>query len=393
MLPVQVERTSREWATLLYRNYDPRMQTPLTTPGLFVNMSACPEGRKVTGLNNSILVYHLARLIMETTNDNVMITAENLTKVYGLNTAIEDISFSCKQGEIVGFLGPNGSGKTTTMRILTGYMPPTSGRATIAGHDTIADSIAARKRLGYVPETVPLYPEMTVEDYLAFVARVRRVDDVWERVDDVLEAVDLLDRAESFIGSLSKGMRQRVGLAQAMIHDPDVLILDEPTIGLDPRQVVEVRDLVKELGRRHTILLSTHILSEVEHICDRVIMIINGHIWADMPLAQIVGEGDTRRVALTVANPGADIAPVLSHLPGVSQVEQQNERRYSITYDGSEETRMSMAATAVNAGWGLLDLSSDRLTLEAVFLQKLREAEEVQYAARGELEAFAEEEA
>lgn len=329
---------------------------------------------------------------MENANDNVMIRAENLTKVYGANVAIDDISFNCKQGEIVGFLGPNGSGKTTTMRILTGYMPPTSGTATIAGNDTIANSIAARQHLGYLPETVPLYPEMTVEDYLAFVARVRRVDNVWERVDDVLEAVDLLDRAQSFIGSLSKGMRQRVGLAQAMVHEPDVLILDEPTIGLDPRQVVEVRDLVKELGQRHTILLSTHILSEVEQICDRVIMIINGHIWADMPLAQIVGGGETQRVSMTLANPGADIAPVLGNLPGVRQVEQQNERRYSISYDGSEETRMSMAATAVNAGWGLIDLSSDRLTLEAVFLEKLREAEEVRHVAGADLETVAEEE-
>ncbi|MFW6069256.1 MAG: ABC transporter ATP-binding protein [Chloroflexota bacterium] len=330
---------------------------------------------------------------MESTDDKVMIRAESLTKVYGVNLAIDDISFSCKQGEIVGFLGPNGSGKTTTMRILTGYMPPTSGKATIAGHDTISDSIAARQHLGYLPETVPLYPEMTVEDYLAFVARVRRLDDVWERVDDVLEAVDLLDRAESFIGALSKGMRQRVGLAQAMIHEPDVLILDEPTIGLDPRQVVEVRDLVKELGRRHTILLSTHILSEVEHICDRVIMIINGHIWADMPLAQIVGGGEAPRVSMTLANPGADIAPVLGNLAGVTHVAQESERRYSITYDGSEEARMSMAATAVNAGWGLIDLSSDRLTLEAVFLEKLREAEEVRHAAPGDLELVAEEEA
>lgn len=329
---------------------------------------------------------------METSSDNVMIQAENLTKVYGMNTAIDNISFSCRKGEIVGFLGPNGSGKTTTMRILTGYMPPTSGTATIAGYDTIADSIAARQHLGYLPETVPLYPEMTVEDYLAFVARVRRVDDVWERVDDVLESVDLLDRAESFIGSLSKGMRQRVGLAQAMIHEPDVLILDEPTIGLDPRQVVEVRDLVKALGRTHTILLSTHILSEVEHICDRVIMIINGHIWADMPLAQIVDRGKTQRAFMTLANPGADIAPVLSNLPGVSVVEQKDERRYSITYDGSEEARVSMSATAVNAGWGLIDLSSDRLTLESVFLEKLREAEEVRHAARNDLEAFTEEE-
>lgn len=314
---------------------------------------------------------------MDDTYDEVMIAAQDLTKVYGVNTAIDAISFTCHRGEIVGFLGPNGSGKTTTMRILTGYMPPTSGEAYIGGHNTISDSIAARQRLGYLPETVPLYPEMTVEGYLAFIARIRRVDDVWDRVDDVLEAVDLLERADSFIGKLSKGMRQRVGLAQAMIHDPDVLILDEPTIGLDPRQVVEVRELVKELGKRHTILLSTHILSEVEQICDRVIMIINGQIWADMPLAQIVGEGPEQRLALTLAQAEPEVGQVLTDIPGVADVETDGEQRYVLIYDGKASTRQEVASTVVGAGWGLLDMRSDRATLESVFLQKLREAEEV----------------
>jgi ABC-2 type transport system ATP-binding protein len=218
---------------------------------------------------------------------------------------------------------------------------------------------------------------MTVEGYLAFIARIRRVDDVWERVDDVLEAVDLLDRAESFIGKLSKGMRQRVGLAQAMIHDPDVLILDEPTIGLDPRQVVEVRELVKELGKRHTILLSTHILSEVEQICDRAIMIINGQIWADMPLAQIVGEGPEQRLALTLAQAAPEASQLLDNIAGVADIEADGDRRYILTYDGRESTRQEVASTVVDAGWGLLEMRSDRVTLESVFLQKLREAEEV----------------
>lgn len=303
-----------------------------------------------------------------------MITAESLTKVYGSNVAIDEISFACRQGEIVGFLGPNGSGKTTTMRILTGYMPPTSGRATIAGHDTLQESIAARKRLGYLPETVPLYPEMTVEGYLAFIGRIRKVDDLWRRVDEVLEAVDLRDRAESFIGRLSKGMRQRVGLAQAMIHDPDVLILDEPTIGLDPRQVVEVRELIKELGKRHTILLSTHILSEVEQICDRVIMIINGRIWADMPLDELVGSESTE-ITLALAQPGEEVAAELGALPGVIAVTAVGHDRFRIGYDGREDTRLALTETAVRAGWGLLEASPDRRTLESVFLDKLREAE------------------
>lgn len=325
-------------------------------------------------------------------HDNAMISAESLTKLYGSHVAIDDISFSCRQGEIVGFLGPNGSGKTTTMRILTGYMPPTSGKATIAGHDTITDSIAARKRLGYLPETVPLYPEMSVEGYLAFIGRIRRIDNLWQRVDDVLDAVGLLDRAESFIGSLSKGMRQRVGLAQAMIHNPEVLILDEPTIGLDPRQVVEVRELIKQLGERHTILLSTHILSEVEQLCDRVIMIINGHIWADMPLAEIVGQGAQKQLALELANPGADTLAHLETLAGIEAVAQGSDGRYRIAFDGQETTRLALAETAVNAGWGLLELSSERRTLESVFLDKLREAEAVRPSAAGAVADVAEEE-
>lgn len=306
---------------------------------------------------------------------DVMIAAEELTKLYGTFPAISDINFTCRRGEIVGFLGPNGAGKTTTMRILTGYMPPTSGDAYIAGYHTIADSIDARRRLGYLPETIALYPEMTVEGYLAFVGRVRRIDNLWERVDDVLEDVDLLDRAESYIGDLSKGMRQRVGIAQTMLHEPDVLILDEPTIGLDPRQVVEVRELIKALGERHTILLSTHILSEVEQLCDRVIMIIDGRIWADMPLAEIVGSQAENNVLLRLAAPTRDTLSVLSNLAGVATVSEREDGAIQVTYDGRDGTRTAIASTAVNAGWGLLELTVARPTLEAVFLDKQRQAE------------------
>jgi ABC-2 type transport system ATP-binding protein len=310
----------------------------------------------------------------------VMIAAESLTKAYGSFQAINELTFSCTKGEIVGFLGPNGAGKTTTMRILTGYMPPTSGAAYIAGFNTLSESIEARRRLGYLPENVPLYPEMTVEGYLAFVGRLRRVDNLWERIDDVLEAVQLLERAESYIGSLSKGMRQRVGLAQTLLHNPDVLILDEPTIGLDPKQVVEVRELIKGLGQRHTILLSTHILSEVEQLCDRVIMIINGRIWADMAIDEIVkdeitGSETTRHVVLSLAEPTRDTTSVLGNLAGVGPVQQESESRFHVTYDGRDSTRAAIAATAVNAGWGLLDMTSRRRSLESIFLDKLREAE------------------
>jgi ABC-2 type transport system ATP-binding protein len=304
-----------------------------------------------------------------------MIQAEGLTKKYGNTTAVKDITFNCKRGEVVGFLGPNGAGKTTTMRMLTGYLPPTDGSAYIAGYNTLTDSIEARQRLGYLPETVPLYQEMSVENYLAYVGRLRRVDNLWERVDDVLEAVDLLDRAESYISRLSKGMRQRVGLAQALLHDPDVLILDEPTIGLDPAQILEVRELVSELGKRHTILLSTHILSEVEQICNRVIMIFNGRIWADMQLEEMMTGDEAAILNVRVAESSDDIEKVLSSVPGVIDVSPRRLKEFSITNDGRDETRILVAETVVNKGWGLLSMAGAKMNLETVFLNKMREAD------------------
>lgn len=312
---------------------------------------------------------------MSPKNDSVMIQAEGLTKKYGNITAVKDITFNCERGEIVGFLGPNGAGKTTTMRMLTGYMPPTDGSAYIAGYNTLTDSIEARQRLGYLPETVPLYDEMSVENYLAYVGRLRRVDNLWERVDDVLESVDLLDRAESYIGRLSKGMRQRVGLAQALLHNPDVLILDEPTIGLDPAQILEVRELVSELGRHHTILLSTHILTEVEQICNRVIMIFNGRIWADMQIEELMSGDQAAVFNLRVAESNEEIEAVLSSVPGVIEVAQRRLKEFSITYDGEDETRKLAAETVVNKGWGLLSMVEARMNLETIFLNKMREAD------------------
>ena len=205
-----------------------------------------------------------------------MIRVENLTKDYGSRRAISNLNFEAEQGEVVGFLGPNGAGKTTTMRILTGYMPPTDGTAIVAGYDVVEESLEVRKRVGYVPETVPLYTDMTAVDYLEFMADLRRIPNSKERAYETLKMVGLESRAESYIGSLSKGMRQRVGLAQALIHQPEVLILDEPTIGLDPAQVVEVRNVIKSIGKQRTVLLSTHILSEAQQICDRVLIINKG---------------------------------------------------------------------------------------------------------------------
>ncbi|MFQ5923859.1 MAG: ABC transporter ATP-binding protein, partial [Anaerolineales bacterium] len=210
-----------------------------------------------------------------------MIQVKDLSKNYGNFQALSEISFQAKRGEILGFLGPNGAGKTTTMRILTGYMPPTAGSAEVAGFDVIDDSLEVRKRVGYLPETVPLYPELSAKEHLTFMGSLRRVPDLDDRIDEVLTEVGLLDRAESYAGNLSKGLRQRLGLAQALLHQPEVLILDEPTIGLDPAQIIGVRDLIREAGADRTVMLSTHILSEAQQICDRVLIINQGRIVAE----------------------------------------------------------------------------------------------------------------
>lgn len=310
---------------------------------------------------------------MSESDNHIMIEADGLTKQYAAYTAVNNLSFSCKKGEIVGFLGPNGAGKTTTMRMLTGYMPPTAGDAYISGFHTIKESMAARETLGYLPENVPLYPEMSVEGYLEFIGNVRRIDNLWDRIDDVLEQVDLLDRAESFLYSLSKGMKQRIGLAQALLHDPDVLILDEPTIGLDPAQIVEIRDIIADVGRQRTVLLSTHILQEVEQICSRVIMVIDGKIQADMSMAEIRSMGN--QVNLRLFEPTDETVAVLTAVPGVTQVTNPTPNYYEVSVDGAQKTRLQVAETAVNSGWGLLEMVNQQVSLESIFLKKLEEAD------------------
>src|SRR5512146_2711188 len=210
-----------------------------------------------------------------------MIKVNGLTKDYGVRRAISNVTFDAEQGEIVGFLGPNGAGKTTTMRILTGYMPPTEGEAIVAGYDVVSESLEVRKRVGYLPETVPLYTAMTVFDYLKFTAELRRIPNVADRVDEALEMVGMTDRADGFVGNLSKGMKQRVGLAQALLHRPEVLLLDEPMEGLDPQQQIDVKKLIREVGKEQTIMLSTHILAHAQELCDRVIIINAGQIVAE----------------------------------------------------------------------------------------------------------------
>jgi len=304
-----------------------------------------------------------------------MIQVEGLTKYYGDHPAIVGLTFHAGVGEILGFLGPNGAGKTTTMRILTGYMPPSSGTARVAGYDVVDQSLEVRRRVGYLPETVPLYPEMSVVEYLEFMGSLRRVKNLDERIGAVLEEVSLEERADSFIGNLSKGLRQRVGLAQALLHEPEVLILDEPTIGLDPAQIIEVRKLIQEIGRSRTVLLSTHILSEAQQVCDRVLIINHGEIVVeDSPgnlQAQLAG---AERLIVVTASETAELARLLERLPGVAEVKHgMNEGEVQVTCTAGNDVRPLIARKVVEAGMDLLELRPVGVSLEDIFLQLTRE--------------------
>jgi len=317
----------------------------------------------------------------------ILIEAQGLTKYYGDFLAIRDVSFQVRRGEIVGFLGPNGSGKTTTMRILTGYLPPSAGTARIAGYDVVAQSLSARRCLGYMPETVPLYTDMTVEAYLAFMGRLRGVEGerLRRRLDQVVDLCKLGDYRDTHIGKLSKGYRQRVGLAQAILHEPEVLILDEPTIGIDPIQVVETRQLIKDLGREHTILLSTHILAEASMVCGRVLIIHEGALVAeDTPesLARRLQAGE--RVEVQVKGPPAEVLTALRALPGVVEVVREGEGEvctYRVDARRGADLREQIARTVVERGWGLRRLTPVAMSLEEVFL-RLTAGEEAGPAGR-----------
>jgi len=306
----------------------------------------------------------------------VMIEADHLTRYYGPAPALSDITFRAHRGEVVGFLGPNGAGKTTTMRILTGYMPPSSGRASIAGHDIVEDSMAARRNVGYLPETTPLYLDMTVYGYLDFMARLRGVADRGAAVERAMSRVSIDHRADDLISHLSKGMRQRVGIAQAVLHEPPVIILDEPTIGLDPRQVREVRDLIRELGGDHTLIISTHILSEAQQLCDRVLIINDGRIVAeDAPsrLTQQLEAGKQVRVAIGGDAGGAEAA--LGAVAGITGVEARGDGVFLVTAAVSDDPRPAIARAVVERGWPLLELTPIALSLEDIFLRLTDEAQ------------------
>jgi len=303
-----------------------------------------------------------------------MIQVEGLTKDYGSRRAVENLTFHTENGEIVGFLGPNGAGKTTTMRILCGYMPPTSGTARVAGFDVVEESLEVRKRVGYLPETVPLYPDMTVFDYLKFMADLRHVQDAEDRVDEVIETVHMQDRANSYISSLSKGMRQRIGLAQAIVHQPEVLILDEPTIGLDPAQIVDVRNLIRELGKERTVLLSTHILSEAQQICNRVLIINKGKIVAeDTPerlQARIIG---AQRIALKVGGDDHGLDAIVEKVPGILRIIKNEPGSYEFETVAGQDVRPEVARAVVTAGYGLLELKPIGISLEDIFMELTRD--------------------
>lgn len=299
-----------------------------------------------------------------------MIETDNLTKRYGHFTAVRGITFAAEPGEILGFLGPNGAGKTTTMRILTGYMPPTEGRARVAGYDVFTDSLEVRRHVGYLPETVPLYPDMTVQGYVRYIAALRGVSRAAARTDDVLRQVGMHGRRESLIRNISKGMRQRVGLAQAIVHDPEVLILDEPTIGLDPLQTLEVRDMVRGLGKEHTVMFSTHILSEAEQVCDRVIILDHGQIVAmDTPevLRERLQQGARLFVRIGGA-PAADAHRLLEGLPGVQRVLAHGDA-FTVEVRAGADVRARIAAAVVGTGWELLELRPAAVSLEDIFIE------------------------
>jgi gliding motility-associated transport system ATP-binding protein len=323
-----------------------------------------------------------------------VIEVQHLTKRYGRFTAVDDVSFRVERGEILGFLGPNGAGKTTTMRILTGYMPATEGKAIVDGFDVFDQPIEAKRRTGYLPETPPLYGDMTVTDYLTFVAKIKGVPtgERRQRIKAMMERTRIDDVGSKLCSRLSKGYKQRVGLAQALIHNPDVLILDEPTAGLDPKQIIETRELIKDLAGDHTIILSTHILPEVSQTCQRVVIINKGRVVAvDTPdnlTARLQGS-ETLYVQIDAG--GADATDALGRVAGVTRVVESDRQSSVIGYEVESEqgrdVRRELSRAIVNGGWGLLELRPTRMSLEDIFLSLTTED-----AAQAQAQAPAEEE-
>lgn len=302
-----------------------------------------------------------------------MIKVQDLSKSYGGITAIQSLNFEIKKGEVVGFLGPNGAGKSTTMKIITGFMAPTSGKAIVGGFDVFENPIEVKKKIGYLPETPPVYGDMTVKDYLTYVADLKGVDKSKKNlaVATAIEKTNLGSVEKRLIQNLSKGFKQRVGIAQALVSDPDVLILDEPTVGLDPKQVSEIRDLIQQLKGQHTIVLSTHILPEVQATCERIIIINKGHIVAQDTLANLANlKSGSRKVNLKVRKHKAEAMAALSGVSGVLKVAQGvSEKDYVIDAQENEEVIERIAAEVIQSGLGLLEISSAKADLEDIFLK------------------------
>jgi ABC-2 type transport system ATP-binding protein len=313
-----------------------------------------------------------------------MIEVQHLTKKYGTVTAVDDVSFRVDAGEILGFLGPNGAGKTTTMRVITGYMPATEGHAVVSGLDVFAQPLEAKRRIGYLPETPPLYPDMTVREYLTFVARLKigklTAADCAMRVDHTMKKARVDEMAERHCGKLSKGYKQRVGLAQALIHDPEVLILDEPTAGLDPKQIIETRDLIKSLAGNHTIVLSTHILPEVAQTCTRVVIINRGRVVAVDTTENLTHQLKGAASLYVQVEGPEDAGATISAVPGVRQVKAADRHEqwigFEVEAEKDHDVRRAVAQAIVSKGWGLLELRPTRVSLEEVFLQLTTEETE-----------------
>ncbi len=305
-----------------------------------------------------------------------MIEVEHLTKRYGPTLAVSDVSFEVQKGEILGFLGPNGAGKTTTMRVITGFLPPSGGRVRVAGYDVREEPLEAKRRTGYLPENPPVYPDMDVNEYLAFVARIKGVERraVRQRIDEVSEKVAITDVRGRLIGKLSKGYRQRVGLAQALIHNPDVLVLDEPTAGLDPKQIIETRELIRHLAGQHTVVLSTHILPEVSKTCQRVVVINQGTVAAVGTPAELTHRlQGYETILITVEGPAAEVMDRLQRVEGVNFVEPHDSTDGRVTFEvhatKGQDVRAELARAVVESRWELLELKSSGLSLEDIFLK------------------------
>ncbi len=318
-----------------------------------------------------------------------MIQVDKLTKIYGEFTAIDRVSFNVEKGEVLGFLGPNGAGKTTTMRILTCYTPATKGQASVAGFDVRAQSMEVRKRIGYLPENIPLYDEMTVQAYLRFMAEAKghRKAKARKAVDQAVEECGLGEVYKRLIDHVSRGFRQRVGLAQAVLGDPDVLVLDEPTIGLDPQQIVEIRNLIKNMAGRRTVILSSHILPEVSMTCQKVLIINRGEIVASGTPEEMVADlSDAHKTEITAMGSSTDIAAALRNVSGVHTVEITREAKdggigeYLVDFDAGKDPRADMALAITGAGYGLLEMRTRGLSLEDVFI-RIVAGEEGKHAA------------